>query len=482
MIFSLICLIVIQHVSSGEINHLSSDDSLNIDKMQTNILIGIYRIRDLSINVHKPFFHLQFQIDSKQYIVNFPLEGPDAYWECSWPAATITVDYDQETPIPIDISLYYSSSSDGRKKICDISNTNRYNLSIQYDVKRGEWIGDDFLKDETGYGHSSGFEDENKLENDCEIWFDIKQGKPGEDPEMSWYSDDRLTPWEILNLYDINMSDDHSKTDFDNDLIPTSWEDKYGYDPFIFEDHKHLDADNDGLNNFEEWKTNHWFSDPFAQDIFLEVDWMKSKYHFLKDYRLSKRSQQLLMTTFTKEKITLHIDDGWMGGGGDSIPYDKSLTIKDIEGIRMKYFFQGDPENWKKGVFRYAIMGSQIELESMDYIAGGISIYFDTIGIGVHYIKTHFMCLLHSRFDSDISIASGLMHELGHTLGITPLNTPGCDKSGNPFHKDFWIYGNYYSAMNFRYVYNLIDFSHGNNGENDWDDWSNLDLTLINKA
>jgi hypothetical protein len=41
----------------------------------------------------------------------------------------------------------------------------------------------------------------------------------------------------------------------------------------------------------------------------------------------------------------------------------------------------------------------------------------------------------------------------------------------------YWIYENYKSVMNYRYVHKLLDYSDGTNGFNDYDDWGNLDLT-----
>jgi hypothetical protein len=46
---------------------------------------------------------------------------------------------------------------------------------------------------------------------------------------------------------------------------------------------------------------------------------------------------------------------------------------------------------------------------------------------------------------------------------------------------DYWRYGPYKSVMNYRYIYNgLNDYSDGFRGKNDHDDWSSIDLTLIN--
>jgi hypothetical protein len=79
--------------------------------------------------------------------------------------------------------------------------------------------------------------------------------------------------------------------------------------------------------------------------------------------------------------------------------------------------------------------------------------------------------------------AAYVMHELGHSMGIEPWTTEGCDNysfSGGRQNKlnydDIW--GNYYSVMNYYHITdkNLVDYSDGTNGKNDFDDWSHLYL------
>jgi hypothetical protein len=72
------------------------------------------------------------------------------------------------------------------------------------------------------------------------------------------------------------------------------------------------------------------------------------------------------------------------------------------------------------------------------------------------------------------------MHETGHTLNI---RAPGCDARHSvwPWQTNYWVYANYKSCMNYRYVYRgLVDYSDGTHGENDYDDWGTIDLTAFN--
>ena len=71
------------------------------------------------------------------------------------------------------------------------------------------------------------------------------------------------------------------------------------------------------------------------------------------------------------------------------------------------------------------------------------------------------------------------MHELGHTLGLMWLG--GHNTNAYYFwQKDWWKWRPYKSVMNYGYMYgviwDLVDYSDGSRGRNDFDDWSNLDL------
>ena len=440
------------------------------------LVFKIVRIRSLSIP-GKPFFNVSISVDGKKIenIFRIPIRGYDVYLE--WPIAYVKVPYDREEPISIEIKLFYSLLPFGVKRECDISKDGK-SLNIVYDVRRGEWRGEDFLGDGNGYGHSSGFEDGNYNENDCEIWFDIYQVRTS----GRFFSSDRLTLWELENVYHLDPSLDYSTLDIDNDGIPTSWEDKYGYDPLSWDDHKNMDPDRDGLDNIEEWKTSKWLSDPFAQDIFIEVDYMQTNRLYPRVYTFPEKSQQMLLNAFAKHNITVHIDDGKLGGGGDIIPFDPELTGEELMQIREKYFLRGDPNNWRRGVFHYAIFCCKIKTYGRS--ACGRMFYTDSFVIAEQCVR-HWIPVFYLRGSSyPQAIASVFMHELGHNLGIFHSNTPGCDNENTrfPWQREYWKYGNYKSCMNYRYVYKLVDYSDGTHGENDFDDWDRIDLTLINYA
>jgi hypothetical protein len=120
-----------------------------------------------------------------------------------------------------------------------------------------------------------------------------------------------------------------------------------------------------------------------------------------------------------------------------------------------------------------------------------VSIYGDCFQVStrqhekVQYLYPLFYKLAHKTCNREqqraIIYATAIMHETGHVLGIFHDNTPGCDNytGKHPWQKDWWIWRNYKSVMNYGWMYQFVDYSDGSHGKNDFDDWSNIDLTLF---
>jgi hypothetical protein len=436
---------------------------------KVTLYLNIIRLRALNMVDYNPSFYFKFTVNEEELLLNDnSYTGKDIYFE--EPLATITIPYIPEEIINIQIQV--SKKGFVIDNVCDISPSNHplptgKILTLHYNLKRGEWTGDDYLKDGDGYGHASGFSDTNEHENDCEIWFDIYQREQS-------FSNDRITYWEKINLYDLDPLVDYTGTDIDGDNVPIEWEDKYGYNPFEWENHLEADPDLDGLTNLEEWKTSQWLSDPFAQDIYIEVDGMMGKYPWSKPYTFPKESQYLLCNAFLKHNITIHIDDGTMGEGGELLPYDASLSWRGLTNARDKYFLKYNHQNWRRGVFHYALICCQIELWRP---AGGCAFYIDSFTIGGQYLRNWSFSFYLHRSDYFTAFASVVMHELGHTLGLGGFEGIDNEKSRFPWNKEFWEWGPYKSCMNYRYVYKLIDYSNGDDIQYDQNDWDIIDLT-----
>jgi hypothetical protein len=413
----------------------------------------------------------------------------------------------------VNITIQLWDWNVGLSKICDISPISEgvnymdeYDVDLMYSLKSGHWTGDDYnyptpdMFDPSGYGRLNGCDDNSIYQNDrdCELWFDVTQND---------YDGDGIPYWTEVNVFGTDPTVNNRGWDNDSDGVPIEWEFKWGhyfeydwhhgtvenkwiYDPFVWDDHRHLDPDEDGLDNIEEYLTSQWGSDPFRKDLFIELDQMEDGPDGLM-VQFPKESKELMTTAYNSRNIVLHLDDGSLGGG-ELIPFtEEILTRDDLSNYYFQYFLHGDINNWRAGVFHYALNV---------YDAGWAGYVFDN-GYTGHLDSVQISSKYHENFtiqnplynlvrrktfniqsQREMLYAAVLMHEVGHTLGIFRGNTPGCDngKTVNPLQYNYWKYGPYQSVMNYRYVYSgLVDYSDGSRGKNDFDDWGRIDLTLF---
>ena len=434
------------------------------------VIFRIDRIRKIDFERNeKPLLAMTIDIDGNVYEIGY-WEGIDVYprWR-----HIQDVDDGKENVI-IKIRLFEIR---GNEKIqCDISpRDGEYSegktLKLIYSLKNGSWRGDDWLRDNSGYGHAGGYEDGSN-ENDYEIWFDIYQtDKDG----------DRLTWYEEVFIYNTNPNVSDYGKDLDNDGVPIEWEDKYGYDPFSYENHSSLDENKDGIQNIEEYMMKDWHSDPFRRDIFVEVDFMQNK--FLGHTTFPVYSKEKVISAFSKQNIMLHIDDGLMGEGGEILPYEKFYTPEKLSLYYKKYFLHDGKNEWRRGIFRYCVFAQYTFAASKTtagyaYWSTNENIY-DAFVVGVRVIKNY-------RFTPlarETAIASLFMHELGHTLGLFQHVYKAIDNASCsvPWLDGWKKYKNYESCMNYRYAWSLVDYSDGNHGKGDFNDWAVIDVSLFEK-
>ncbi len=363
------------------------------------------------------------------------------------PNFTPTLDVsDEEEFVNIKIQLFDWNSFGDRQ--CDIS-ANGKDVELTYSLKTGHWSGDDMLSDSSGYGRLNGCADGSmyKRQRDCELWFNIYQND---------YDGDGIPYWTEVNVYGTDPMTDNTGEDADNDDVPIEWEWKWDYDPFNNENHYYLDPDNDGVDNLEEYYVSEWGSDPFREDIFIELDYMEESPDGVKS-TIPEGSYELLSTAFNRFDKIFHIDVGSMGGGGEIIPFNDYLGDHDLDDVYWEYFLHDDDNNWRRGVFRYSII-------VYDPGRAGYNFRRGAFVLGSNYIKDK--AIINTPRLKDVAWASVYMHEMGHTFD---LRNPGVD---NP---NFWEYVQYKSCMLYRYTYRLIDYSDGSR-INDFNDWEDMDL------
>lgn len=349
-------------------------------------------------------------------------------------------------------------------------------IILTYDYRTGRWSGDDSFSDSDGYGHYRG--------KTFEVWF----GLHSNDCDL-----DGIPYWTEVNIIYTNPRVDDSKQDPDNDGIPTSWEWKWGYDPFFYDNHTILDPDIDGIQNSEEFFMEKYYANPFEQDIYVEVDGMEATGLFDPAHMLLEESKQGIIERFSQHDINMYIDDGWAdtppNGGGELLPHYE--TISQDSGMTYQFYASHFPDE-RKGIFHYLLVphGGGFSIpqiyNNMDVSVVG----FDKF---IHLrspLQFHTpWCILTPR-NIRVHLGAMSMHELGHTLGITPWTFKGCDNYDSFYipltkewreYRDTW--GDYYSVMNYYWVCCndfrkvLFDYSGGSNGSPyDQNDWEHLYL------
>jgi hypothetical protein len=260
--------------------------------------------------------------------------------------------------------------------------------------------------------------------------------------------------------------------DSDGDLAPDWWEEKWGYDPYVWDNHRSLDPEKDGLNNLEECFTDKWGSNPFKKDIFLELDWMTTKDPANISNKPPTGLIGKIVESFRKHNITLHVDDGDLGGG-EEIPYLSHFSYAELRHFYWKYFLHNNLNNPRKGIFRYGLICNYGPGRGFSFIGWD---HLDSFMLSAEAIHLTFPDVPRGQL-----ITGGILHEVGHTLGLTVDDHIGIDNyvSVVPFTLQWIKYRNYKSSMNYQYTYEIIDFSDGTHGLGDFDDWGNIDLSFF---
>jgi len=259
-----------------------------------------------------------------------------------------------------------------------------------------------------------------------------------------------------------------AENDMDKDGAPDWWEEKWGYNPNIGDDHINLDPDNDSLNNIEECYTDKYNSNPFYRDIFIEIDWLKNPFN---NNKPSNEFIEKAIKIFQDHEINLHIDIGNLDGG-EEIPLQSLSSVTEIRDIYWNYFLHNNLDNPRKGIFRYCLI-----INDNEEVWGGFVFFgwdhLDTIGICIERIQNN-----NKLMKRDQLIIGGMIHELGHLLGLTIDDYGGIDNTGSAkfFTLQGLKYKNYLSCLNYRYVYHLLSYSDGTHGKRDFNDWDNLDF------
>lgn len=420
-------------------------------------------------NASDPDFFIKAFVNRKEYIspIWYDTHTLTNCWNI-----TANVPDDQEI---VTLSILLFDSSSDRDRLCDISkdenrNGQGYSLNLTYNVKTGRWNGDDYLGDYSGYGRACGCDDGSiyKNERDCELCFRIYQND---------YDYDGLPYWIETYEYKTNPLVDNRGQDDDADEIPIEWEHTWGYNPFSWDDHHRIDIDNDSITNFEEYLTGSLGSDPLRKDLFLEIDIMPKKPEGNVSI-ITDQALDLLKIPFHKRNIVFHIDMG------EIIPFDSFTNQKELLDIYQNYFIHNITYNWRRSVFHYGIFVHNCFPTGYSFAGDGPEFWGyipSTNSFVVSSSQMERYSRLRPMIPLDFFHASVIMHEMGHNFGLRFGNPPGCDNQYTkyPWQFGWWVYRNYESTMNYRYTYEILDYSDGSHGSRDFDDWSHINLSYF---
>ncbi len=355
---------------------------------------------------------------------------------------------------------------------CTVIYSNMYKNSIDSVFTKNSFISakDNYWGSKLGPVISKGFRLVNTLSKDF--------GKIMFYPWSTRYFENAGSDWTIEKIFEKTIihgyGDDPIKlegTDTDSDGLPDWWELEFGYNPNVWDDHLSLDPDEDALNNYEECYAYDWGANPFKKDIFLEFDYTKSKTSGASNIPPEKYVNQM-KERFSEHNITFHVDLRELDGG-EEIPYITNFNFDELVDLYWNYFLHNDLNNPRKNIFHYGLI--------CDNGPGSGFAFIGWAHLNGFCISADDLSNSYPRFEIGWLITCGSMHETGHTLGLIAGDFGGIDNhaSIHPKYFEFWYYWDYKSAMNYGHTYSILDFSDGDNGKIDYNDWANMEFDFF---
>lgn len=224
----------------------------------------------------------------------------------------------------------------------------------------------------------------------------------------------------------------HNLTDTDGDGIPDEWE-KHGF------------TDENG----NEYPINLWGADPNKPDLFLQLNWMYPANG--NDFAPEKNELVNLIEIFDSHGFNLHIDagdvytniptDAYEPRGGETLDY-KPYYIEDE--LPYELYDQADVQlgNYAN-IFRSGVVVDNVKQNAR---MSGLAL----VG-GKSFVATK----QRTGDSTDRVLSHVILHEFGHTLGLTHSGSSGLPSPGT-FDPH---YPNYYSVMNYLYMYDTLNYS-----------------------
>jgi hypothetical protein len=355
---------------------------------------------------------------------------------------------------------------------CQVTNSNLYENSIESVFPRNSIVNarKNYWGSKLGPRFSNGFRSIDKFSRDYgKILYLPWSLEEFENAGADWKVEETFEKTKIQGYGDDPIS--LSGLDTDDDGLPDWWEEEFDYNPSVWNDHINLDPDGDALNSYEECYAYNWGAKPNKKDVFVEIDITEIQ-NIDKSNKLPNRYVEEIKERFAEHDIVLHVDQGSLGGG-EEIPYITNFGYTELVDIYWNYFLHNDLNNPRKNIFHYGII--------CDVGPGNGFMFTGWAHLNAFCISADVLQEQNKRFERGFLISSGSMHELGHTLGLVADDFGGIDNHANiyPKYKEYWKYINYRSVMSYQYTYRGLDYSDGDRGPNDFNDWGNMEFDFF---
>ncbi|MFC7073058.1 hypothetical protein ACFQKC_08250 [Halovenus rubra] len=264
---------------------------------------------------------------------------------------------------------------------------------------------------------------------------DLTEGyeeEQGTDPTVADTDEDGLDdPTEVERVTDATVAD------IDGDGIEDGTEVSLGTDP--------LDSDTDGDNLVDGAEVNNKGAlpgaDPLQMDIFLEIDYMND--YSIPDTELSKIKDEFRTASVTNPDgsngINLHVTRD------NKVSYESVLSDDEWSNIKSNDF-----DHHGEG-YHYVVLMNHTTLPAQP--DDNRDLYDGSGGNGFITV---------TGTADDLRIGTVFMHELGHSLGLSPNIYRGIDSTQISFT-------NYHSVMSYNTPYDYYGYSGSESQFSDWD-------------